>query len=183
MSDTDWTIEKIAELRRLWDAVPKISIRIIAERLGISKNAVVGKAHRLHLTPRPSPILPKGSETSKRRRVRVQKQTLAPLDSIPVPIANGKAPDTPAQESALNSPLTVIPKPLEPKIIADPIFQITTDRRRPCCWPIGHPGSRQFRFCESPSQTGHVYCPEHVAIAYVRVVPKKAKENDYIRNL
>lgn len=49
-----WTPERIAELQQLWDK--GLSTAEIGRRLGISKNAVVGKAHRLSLAPRPSPI-------------------------------------------------------------------------------------------------------------------------------
>jgi GcrA cell cycle regulator len=50
----DWNQEQIAELTRLWQ--DGLSTSEIGKRLGISKNAVVGKAHRLHLAARPSPI-------------------------------------------------------------------------------------------------------------------------------
>jgi GcrA cell cycle regulator len=50
----DWTPEQIGQLTRLWSE--GLSTAEIGKRLGISKNAVVGKAHRLHLNSRPSPI-------------------------------------------------------------------------------------------------------------------------------
>ncbi len=50
-----WTPEKIQDLARLWDA--GLSITQIGKNLGMTRNAVVGKAHRLGLTKRPSPIL------------------------------------------------------------------------------------------------------------------------------
>ena len=49
-----WTPERVAELTRLWNE--GLTTSQIGKRLGISKNAVVGKAHRLHLSARPSPI-------------------------------------------------------------------------------------------------------------------------------
>lgn len=54
MTESVWTEVLIGELTRLWQA--GLSTAEIGRRLGISKNAVVGKAHRLHLPPRPSPI-------------------------------------------------------------------------------------------------------------------------------
>lgn len=50
----DWTPEQITQLMALWN--DGLSTAEIGKRLGISKNAVVGKAHRLHLNGRPSPI-------------------------------------------------------------------------------------------------------------------------------
>ena len=60
-NDTTWTEALIAALRRLW--AEGHSTAEIGRRMGITKNAVVGKAHRLMLAPRPSPIrrdLPEG---------------------------------------------------------------------------------------------------------------------------
>src|SRR6201996_6774090 len=52
--DMEWTEEAIAKLRVLW--AEGLSTAEIGRRLNISKNAVVGKAHRLSLPPRPSPL-------------------------------------------------------------------------------------------------------------------------------
>ena len=49
-----WTEERIVELRRLWDE--GLTTGEIGRRIGVSKNAVIGKSHRLNLTGRPSPI-------------------------------------------------------------------------------------------------------------------------------
>ena len=38
-----------------------------------------------------------------------------------------------------------------------------------CCWPIGEPGTREFRFCDVPSEPGRPYCEDHVKVAYVKV--------------
>lgn len=52
--NNEWNDHAIAELRRLWgEGVPAAQI---GDRIGFSKNAVIGKAHRLHLPPRESPI-------------------------------------------------------------------------------------------------------------------------------
>lgn len=52
--DNVWTVERVAELGRLWQE--GLSTSEIGRRLGLTKNAVVGKAHRLALQPRPSPL-------------------------------------------------------------------------------------------------------------------------------
>jgi GcrA cell cycle regulator len=38
-----------------------------------------------------------------------------------------------------------------------------------CCWPLGEPGARDFRFCDVPSEPGRPYCEDHVKVAYVKV--------------
>jgi len=66
-----WTDERISDLTRLWDSGQSASH--IGKVLGVSKNAVIGKAHRLKLPPRPSPIrrspgprIPKPAPMAKR---------------------------------------------------------------------------------------------------------------------
>uniref|UniRef100_UPI001F17305C GcrA family cell cycle regulator n=1 Tax=Roseomonas sp. 18066 TaxID=2681412 RepID=UPI001F17305C len=69
----DWTAEAIDALRALW--AEGHSTAEIGRRMGISKNAVVGKAHRLNLPPRPSPI----------RREAEPAATTPPVAASPAP--------------------------------------------------------------------------------------------------
>lgn len=60
--DGVWADTALVErLRALWGIEPHLSLAEIARQLGVSKNAVAGKAHRLGLEPRPSPIHPGGT--------------------------------------------------------------------------------------------------------------------------
>ncbi|WP_232479071.1 GcrA family cell cycle regulator, partial [Roseomonas rosulenta] len=77
----DWTTEAIERLKALW--AEGHSTAEIGRRMGISKNAVVGKAHRLNLPARPSPIrrdaLPRPAPVPRAPRpVHVPMQRLAP---------------------------------------------------------------------------------------------------------
>ena len=67
--DTVWTQERIDSLGTLW--LQGLSTAEIGRRLGVSKNAVVGKAHRLALTPRPSPVKLTGQPRRRRATARV----------------------------------------------------------------------------------------------------------------
>src|SRR6516165_4121204 len=78
----EWAEETITRLRTLWDE--GLSTAEIGRRLGVSKNAVVGKAHRLDLPARPSPIRRDGSGGGAPRRStprRIAGPTLPPLSS------------------------------------------------------------------------------------------------------
>src|SRR5690349_12210300 len=78
----EWAEETIVRLRALWDE--GLSTAEIGRRLGVSKNAVVGKAHRLDLPARPSPIRRDGPGGGAPRRIaprRVAGPTLPPLSS------------------------------------------------------------------------------------------------------
>ena len=140
----EWTDEAIFRLRTLWSE--GLSTAEIGRRLNISKNAVVGKAHRLNLAARPSPIRRTPGEATPRQvpPKRTQGPTLPPLSasvSAPMPVLRAIIPPTKSQQP----------------------------RTAPCCWPIGEPGRPSFHFCTAAAIAGKPYCEEHAAIAYVRV--------------
>ena len=153
-SPIEWTGEVIARLRSLW--AEGHSTVEIGRRLGISKNAVVGKVHRLNLPGRPSPIRKDGPTRTRPRRVRSEWVPLPVLAAVPLP---GQAAPPPARV-ATQAEIAAIDRASAPAPWAG--------RVRECCWPIGQPGRAGFRFCSEPSEPGKPYCPEHCRSAYVR---------------
>ena len=155
----EWTDETIARLRELW--AEGHSTAEIGRRMGISKNAVVGKAHRLNLVARPSPIRRDGESATPRPAVvrRVTGPTLPPLTAA---VAVVSAPPV-----ARPMPVQARPEPPKPHVVRTvPTY---TPRPQSCCWPLGEPGTRSFRFCDAVAIPGKPYCGEHAAIAYVKV--------------
>lgn len=148
----DWPGEKIAQLRELW--ATGLSTAEIGRRMGISKSAAVGKAHRLNLPPRPSPILrdQPGAPPRPRPPPRAGKATLPPLPPLPAP-----APPPAPRPPPVHQPPAPPPAPDMP---VDPPLR-WRGRVEDCCWPIGEPGSRGFRYCDAPSEPGRPYCREH----------------------
>lgn len=78
----DWSDDQVRQLRELWPTDK--SCGQIAQMLGTTKNSVVGKSHRLHLPPRPSPIRP-STEPKAPQAPRSRKVTLAPLSAPAAP--------------------------------------------------------------------------------------------------
>jgi len=156
----EWNAETIERLKALW--AEGHSTAEIGRRMGVSKNAVVGKAHRLNLPSRPSPIRRDG-ERSPRKRLpkRVSGPTLPALSSALAPLQ--PLPPEPVRAIA-ERPAPVL------RAISTPR---TGGRVTPCCWPIGEPGTRSFRFCDVDALCGKPYCDEHSAIAYVKIKDKK----------
>jgi len=143
--ESPWSDATITKLRQLW--CEGHSAAKIGCRLNVSKNAVLGKARRLDLPARPSPI--RRSEREQRTERRQGKVSAEP--TLPSLQATNAVPNwTPPQ--------------LLPSLAGEsgPISRI--DR---CCWPIGDPGSTNFRFCELPALPGKPYCQEHATRAYV----------------
>src|SRR5690348_5986642 len=76
----DWTAEAIDQLRSLW--AERHSTAEIGRRMGVSKNAVVGKAHRLNLPPLPSPIRREAGDAP--RSAPLTRRILPPRESAPL---------------------------------------------------------------------------------------------------
>jgi len=155
----DWNDETIARLRAFWDEGH--STAEIGRRLGITKNAVVGKAHRLNLVARPSPIRRASVEEKLERGApqprRVIGPTLAPVSEAQPPVLRPSAP---------RAPDVVRPQPVLRAVPPSPRPAV---RVVSCCWPIGEPGTPSFRFCSDAAMAGKPYCADHAAIAYVKV--------------
>lgn len=259
-----WDEETIRSLRDLWTL--GLSTAEIGRRLGVSKNAIVGKAHRLDLEARPSPIRRDAAKPVNERPaafLRMAGPTLPPLASAVVQSFVSQALTVPAfvaptfvppafattgfASTAMAGPVTVqlvtvrpvavqpaaiqpstvqpvavqpvadhpgnaatavVPpavtassnaepsnvQPLRPAPVVAvrpptpptvqtppaaprpmmPSTPIQTRRSTPsCCWPIGEPGTKAFRFCDDNSLPGKPYCDEHARLAYVRIRDRK----------
>jgi len=148
----EWTNERVEELRRLWSQGQTASR--IAELLGgITRNAVIGKAHRLGLCGRPSPI---------RREEGVPRREAAARISPP-PIA-GRA----ALESSAALPPAVEPPAPPPMPAASTGQARAGSGGRSCSWPVGDPKQPGFHFCGAEAVPGRPYCASHCSLAYQR---------------
>lgn len=110
-----WTDERIETLRKMWDS--GLTATQIAEELGgVSRNAVIGKAHRLGLPARPSPVKPNEPKAAAPAAPAEPKPAPAPRESVaaaPPPPAAPRAPAAPVAEAA--EPVAAAPdKPAGP---------------------------------------------------------------------
>ncbi|MBV9755730.1 MAG: GcrA cell cycle regulator [Alphaproteobacteria bacterium] len=133
-----WTRELDQALIVMWTE-QGLSAAEIGRRLGVSKNAVIGRSHRLRLPSRPSPIIRNG-EAAKPARER---------------LAEARTPAPAPRPAAAVSLLTPAPEPQE-------------RLRGSCHWPLGHPRSADFAFCGEPCSVGKPYCEAHCRRAYIR---------------
>jgi GcrA cell cycle regulator len=154
-----WTQDIINKLRNLWDEGHPTAE--IARRLNLSKNAVVGKAHRLELEARPSPIRREGAPKLYVRSA--PKQTLPRLQSD-VPQPTHPVFRLPIPERKIQ----VTPEPAPPPQVISMAPRRPPSKRQ-CQWPIGHPGTKGFRFCDAAADIGRSYCGDHCQRAYVRI--------------
>lgn len=173
-----WTDERIATLKKMWKEGK--SAADIAKTLGkgVTRNAVIGKAHRMGLSGRPSPIKkPAAASTApKKEKEAVRKKIIAKVVIPPAPkkksVTTTIAPLKPAAEtrapiSARGAKEPVLPRPLVQEAPpADGGVALIDLSERMCKWPYGDPQDDDFTFCGRGIRPGTPYCPEHAAQAY-----------------
>jgi len=170
-----WTDERVSVLKKMWGD-GKTAAEIAKELgEGVTRNAVIGKAHRLKLSGRASPI------QASKKTVKVAKE-----QSNAKPRVKAKAVETlekpkPAPKRAVTS--VNAPSKQDVEIIKNkgqrlPLSELS---ERMCRWPIGDPKSAEFGFCGAHSETGLPYCPEHGQIAYQTTSrSRKFKIDDFV---
>jgi GcrA cell cycle regulator len=144
-----WTDERVALLKKLW--AEGLSASQIAKQLtGVTRNAVIGKVHRLGLAGRATPSRP------AKRPVRVQR----PRTQTPT------SPSAPRLRVASPAPYEPDVPVLEPLVLdTGATATVLTLNDRMCKWPIGDPTDNTFAFCGRGACSGP-YCSEHARLAY-----------------
>ncbi|SEG45413.1 GcrA family cell cycle regulator [Bosea lathyri] len=164
-----WTEERVELLKKLWS--DGLSASQIAGELGsVTRNAVIGKVHRLGLSGRAkNPAAPSTPRNNAPRK--------APTRSPSHPMtgnqgatagmtrgANALAPQYAPEEEPETQQA---PTPSEDVVVPFSERVTIMDLREYMCrWPMGDPTTPEFRFCGGRSQTGMPYCSHHAQIAY-----------------
>ena len=144
-----WTEEKVAKLKELWGKGSTASQ--IAEIIGgISRNAVIGKAHRLNLSS------------------KIKTRTATSNQNFENSIEEKNIKNKRVRRSKFKS--LIIEKDFEPE---NP-KQLEELDENSCKWPIGHPDEKSFYFCGRSSLKDFSYCKLHLLYAYQ---PKGKKED------
>lgn len=159
-----WTEERVALLRKLW--TEGLSASQIAKQLGgVTRNAVIGKVHRLGLAGRATPSRP------AKRPVRTARPRVM-------------NPMVPRMRLESNLPRVVIPE-LEPIKFEDgKTATVLSLNESMCKYPIGDPTDASFAFC-GRGAAGGPYCADHARLAYQPSQAKKRRVSapDELRRL
>ena len=186
-----WTDERIATLRKMWEGGATAS-EIATELGGVSRNAVIGKAHRLGLKARPSPVkanekkkpaAPKKPPAPARSPADDEAASASPSQPMPNPQADlpkivsvgpgGFLRQGPGDQQAPIPPAPprrLVPAKPSPEIAGKTTLLDLSDKV--CRWPMGHPGEPDFHFCGEQVNPGFPYCVEHCGRAYQAQLPR-----------
>ncbi|WP_406856327.1 GcrA family cell cycle regulator [Alsobacter sp. KACC 23698] len=165
-----WTDERVELLKKLWNQ--GLSASQIAAELGggVTRNAVIGKVHRLGLSGR--------AKTPSPQQQRPRKVTRAPSHPLShgssAPIVRGNLAVMPKAIPAPAPVAELAPVPRNDVVI--PMSERVTImelRESMCRWPHGDPTSEDFRFCGAKSPPGTPYCNYHSQIAYQPSVDRR----------
>jgi GcrA cell cycle regulator len=180
-----WTDERVELLKKMWGEGQSAS-QIAKELGGVTRNAVIGKVHRLGLSNRSGG----GGSTAKAdakakpeaKAKPAPKAAKKPADPAPKPAPEPKiearpAP-TPARKQIIPAGQPLPPQPsaneIDPAALAK-VSEIEKKAKkltlmelteRTCKWPVGDPATEDFWFCGLPVQQGKPYCEAHVGVAF-----------------
>jgi GcrA cell cycle regulator len=184
-----WTDERVETLKRMWNEGQSAS-QIAKELGGVTRNAVIGKVHRLGLSNRVGGKDEDDEGTAAPAPTAAARPEPAPRPD-PAPRPEPARPAAPAAQSPVSNvtPLPVrkaiIPagQPLPPQPSLNEIspealasvrevekrarkLTLMELTERTCKWPIGDPATDDFWFCGLPSLPGKPYCEAHVGVAF-----------------
>ena len=187
-----WTDERVETLKKMWGEGQSAS-QIAKELGGVTRNAVIGKVHRLGLSNRAgsgasAPAKPAAAKEKAPSKPATPK---APPKAKAAPAKEAKKEEEPEQELDENGiPISaarraIIPagQPLPPQPSANEIspealakvneveksakrISLMELTEKTCKWPVGDPATDDFWFCGLPVQQGKPYCEAHVGVAF-----------------
>lgn len=185
-----WTDERVEVLKKMWGDGQSAS-QIAKELGGVTRNAVIGKVHRLGLSNRATASGAAKSATATAKEP--EKSATSGVAPKPKPKAAPAEPTTPAaateapprQSNVTHLRRVIVPagQPLPPQPSANEISPEALAKvsevekhakkiglmdltERTCKWPIGDPATEDFWFCGLPVQPGKPYCEAHVGVAF-----------------
>ncbi|PCJ08233.1 MAG: GcrA cell cycle regulator [Rhodobacteraceae bacterium] len=181
-----WTDERVDLLKKMWGEGQSAS-QIAKELGGVTRNAVIGKVHRLGLSNRNSTGGTKSAEPKEKPAVaakpaakpKVQPKTepARPIPPVPAKTADSK-PNLPVRKQIIPAGQPLPPQPSANEISPEALAKVNEIEKkakrltlmelteRTCKWPVGDPATEDFWFCGLTVQQGKPYCEAHVGVAF-----------------
>ncbi|PCI05898.1 MAG: GcrA cell cycle regulator [Hyphomicrobiales bacterium] len=163
-----WTDDRVATLTKLW--ADGLSASQIAGELGeVTRNAVIGKVHRLGLSGR----VKSGNSTPRAKRNTTRSSTYTKNNKANSRASGGSRTNIVSIARPQSVPDVVAPEPLKISLLE------LTDST--CKWPIGDPATKDFYFCGHKGKDDCPYCEYHALLAYQPQAERRARRSNASR--
>ena len=189
-----WTDERVETLKKMWSDGQSAS-QIAKELGGVTRNAVIGKVHRLGLSnragaasPAPAPAKPAPKEKpavaaaapkpAPKPAATKAKPASVPAVTEPVELDENGIPISAARRAIIPAGQPLPPQPSANEISPEALAKVNevekTSKKlslmelteKTCKWPVGDPATDHFWFCGLAVQQGKPYCEAHVGVAF-----------------
>ncbi len=172
-----WTDDRVEVLKKMWGE-GKSASQIAKELGGVTRNAVIGKVHRLGLSNRATTTKTAAKPKTAKAKSPAKPTTKAPLKvaaETPLPT---KALSIPPRKPIIKAGQPLPPQPSLNEISAEALskaaevvkkakkLHLMELTEKTCKWPVGDPATDDFWFCGLGTETGKPYCEAHNAVAF-----------------
>ncbi|HDY95117.1 MAG: GcrA cell cycle regulator [Sulfitobacter litoralis] len=185
-----WTDDRVEILKKMWGEGQSAS-QIAKELGGVTRNAVIGKVHRLGLSNRTATAAPAAAPATAAKPEAKAKPAAKPAAAKPkaepapeaaepeaVEAVPAVRPNLPARAKIIPAGQPLPPQPSANEISPEALAKVSEVEKkskkiglmdlteRTCKWPVGDPATDDFWFCGLPVQQGKPYCEAHVGVAF-----------------
>ena len=172
-----WTDDRVELLKKMWGEGQSAS-QIAKELGGVTRNAVIGKVHRLGLSNRATSGTAKTEAKPKAAPKAEAKPKAAPKAEARAEAAPAPKPNLPARKQIIPAGQPLPPQPSANEISPEALAKVSEIEKkakkislmelteRTCKWPVGDPATDDFWFCGLPVKQGKPYCEAHVGVAF-----------------
>ena len=187
-----WTDERVETLKKMWGEGQSAS-QIAKELGGVTRNAVIGKVHRLGLSNRagtgasapakPAAAKEKAAPSAPKMETKAAIKPKPPKSTLPavkeeVLLDENGIPISAARRAIIPAGQPLPPQPSANEISPEALAKVNEVEKtakkislmelteKTCKWPVGDPATPDFWFCGLPTQTGKPYCEAHVGVAF-----------------
>ena len=174
-----WTDERVELLKNMWGE-GKSASQIAKELGGVTRNAVIGKVHRLGLSNRAttSKATKEKAAPKEAAKPKAKAEPAKPSEAQAAPKPVDKPLNIPARKPIITAGQPLPPQPSTNEISQEALANVAVVEKkakklslmelteRTCKWPIGDPATDEFWFCGLGVQQGKPYCEAHNSVAF-----------------
>ncbi len=185
-----WTDDRVEILKKMWGEGQSAS-QIAKELGGVTRNAVIGKVHRLGLSNRATAgaaakVEPKAKTAAKAKHApepaaeepETEEEAVSSKPDLKTEPAIAPNTPRPARNQIIPAGQPLPPQPSANEISPEALAKVNEIEKkakklslmelteRTCKWPVGDPATEDFWFCGLPVKQGKPYCEAHVGVAF-----------------